>query len=95
VCPQPGPPGALMLPTRGLPLPRWAWIETPEFPVFVKYRDFTVILRGGLPQTDATVYSIAALSVQVPYPVGTVSGRVLATVSAADWEKELRCHCPF
>lgn len=42
--------------------------ETPYFPVFVKYGDFTVNLRGGLPQTDATVYLKST-----PLPLGTVS----------------------
>lgn len=42
--------------------------ETPDFPVFVKYGDFTVNLRGGLPQTEATVYLKSA-----PLPLGTVS----------------------
>jgi lysophospholipase L1-like esterase len=42
--------------------------ERPEFPVFVKYGDFTVNLRGGLPQTDATVYLKST-----PLPLGTIS----------------------
>lgn len=42
--------------------------EKPGFPVFVKYGDFSVNLRGGLPHTGATVYLKST-----PLPLGTVS----------------------
>lgn len=42
--------------------------ERPNFPVFVKYGDLTVNLRGGLPGAGATVYLKST-----PLPLGTVS----------------------
>jgi hypothetical protein len=60
--------------------------------------DLTRDIPAGMPAVfnlAAGETSIAALSVQVPYPVGTMSGRVLATVSAADGEKEIEVPRPL